>query len=86
MFRTQPNASKIAILHLVEHLKSRGAEWMDIQVMTPHMKAMGAELIPRDECPSSAAPESEAGAGSFFRFESGNFGSPLSKEMRTRPP
>ena len=49
MFYHRPNASKIAILHLVEHLASRGLDWMDIQVMTPHMEAMGARLISRNQ-------------------------------------
>jgi leucyl/phenylalanyl-tRNA--protein transferase len=47
MFYRRPNASKLALLHLVRHLQSRGAAWLDIQVMTPHMAALGAKLIPR---------------------------------------
>ncbi len=49
MFHLEPNASKLALLHLVDHLKKRGLSWMDIQVMTPHMKALGAKLINRDD-------------------------------------
>lgn len=48
MFHRRPYASKLAFLFLVEHLKSKGLEWIDIQVMTPHMEALGAELISRD--------------------------------------
>lgn len=47
MFYRRPNASKLALLHLADHLASRGLQWMDIQVMTPHMDAMGAVEIPR---------------------------------------
>lgn len=47
MFHLRPNASKFALLHLIEHLKSRGATWIDIQVMTPHFEALGAKEIPR---------------------------------------
>lgn len=47
MFHLKPNASKLALLHLIEHLSSRGATWLDIQVMTPHMQALGAKEIPR---------------------------------------
>ncbi len=47
MFHIAPNASKMALLHLVEHLKSRGASWLDIQVMTPHFEVLGAKEIPR---------------------------------------
>lgn len=49
MFHMAPNASKLAILHLVERLQSHGIEWMDIQVMTPHMEGLGAKLISRDD-------------------------------------
>lgn len=49
MFYRRPNASKLALLHLVDHLRQQGLDWLDIQVMTPHMKALGACLIPRRE-------------------------------------
>jgi leucyl/phenylalanyl-tRNA---protein transferase len=49
MFHHAPNASKLALLHLASHLKSRGLAWMDIQMMTPHMKVLGAREISRDE-------------------------------------
>jgi leucyl/phenylalanyl-tRNA--protein transferase len=47
MFHTRPNASKLALLFLIEHLQSRGSTWLDCQVMTPHMKALGAREITR---------------------------------------
>jgi leucyl/phenylalanyl-tRNA--protein transferase len=43
MFHRRPNASKLALLFLIEHLKSRGATWLDAQVMTPHLQALGAK-------------------------------------------
>ena len=49
MFRFAPNASKLALLFLVEHLKSRGATWLDVQVMTPHLEVLGAKEISRRE-------------------------------------
>ncbi len=49
MFHLRPNASKLALLYLIEHLRARGLDWMDIQVITPHMKALGAIIIARDE-------------------------------------
>ncbi|MFL6332743.1 MAG: leucyl/phenylalanyl-tRNA--protein transferase [Pyrinomonadaceae bacterium] len=49
MFHLRPNASKLALLFLVEHLRARGLDWLDIQVMTPHMEALGARLVPREE-------------------------------------
>lgn len=49
MFRIRPNASKLALLHLVDHLRERGLEWLDVQTTTPHLESLGARLIPRDE-------------------------------------
>jgi leucyl/phenylalanyl-tRNA--protein transferase len=49
MFYLRPNASKLALLHLIEHLQGRGLDWLDIQVMTPHMQALGARTITRRE-------------------------------------
>ena len=49
MFYLRPNASKLALLHLVEHLAARGLGWLDIQVMTPHMQTLGAKLISREK-------------------------------------
>lgn len=49
MFFLRPNASKLALLYLIEHLAARGLGWIDIQVMTPHMEALGAKLISRDQ-------------------------------------
>lgn len=47
MFHVRPNASKLALLFLIEHLRTRGAEFIDCQVMTPHMEALGAREITR---------------------------------------
>lgn len=49
MFFRQPNASKLCLLFLVDHLASRGLDWMDVQTMTPHMQRLGATLLRRDE-------------------------------------
>lgn len=47
MFYTAPNASKLALLFLIDHLRSRGSTWLDAQVITPHMKILGAKEIDR---------------------------------------
>ncbi|MBK9264397.1 MAG: leucyl/phenylalanyl-tRNA--protein transferase [Polyangiaceae bacterium] len=47
MFHLEPNASKVALFHLVSLLEKAGCEWMDIQVMTPHMEALGAITLSR---------------------------------------
>lgn len=49
MFHRRSNASKFALLHLIEHLRERGSTWLDIQVMTPHFKVLGAREIERTE-------------------------------------
>ena len=49
MFRLADNASKLALVHLIDHLASRGLDWLDVQVMSPHVRALGAEEIPRDQ-------------------------------------
>jgi leucyl/phenylalanyl-tRNA--protein transferase len=47
MFHRAAEASKLAILFLADHLRTRGATFIDCQVSTPHMKALGARDIPR---------------------------------------
>jgi len=47
MFYLQPNASKLALLYLIGHLRERGSDFLDIQMMTPHLAALGAEVIDR---------------------------------------
>lgn len=49
MFHLRPNASKLALLHLITHLQTRKLDWLDIQVLTPHMTALGATEISREE-------------------------------------
>ncbi|HEX8551186.1 MAG TPA: leucyl/phenylalanyl-tRNA--protein transferase [Abditibacteriaceae bacterium] len=49
MFHTQPNASKFALLSVVEELQTRGATWLDCQLMTPFFASLGAREVPRDE-------------------------------------
>lgn len=47
MFYREPNASKLALLFLIDHLHSRGSTWLDTQVITPHFEALGAIEISR---------------------------------------
>ena len=49
MFRIEPNASKVALVALTEHLKARGYRLIDIQMVTPHTAGFGAVEIPREE-------------------------------------
>jgi leucyl/phenylalanyl-tRNA---protein transferase len=47
MFHLESNASNLALLHLIDHLANRGLDWMDIQVMSPHLETLGAREIGR---------------------------------------
>ena len=47
MFTLRSNASKLALLYLIEHLKKRGLDWLDIQMVTPHLEALGAKAVSR---------------------------------------
>ncbi|MEX0936434.1 MAG: leucyl/phenylalanyl-tRNA--protein transferase [Pirellulales bacterium] len=47
-FHRRRDASKVALVQLMAHLKSRGYELLDIQQYTEHMASFGAIEIPRD--------------------------------------
>jgi leucyl/phenylalanyl-tRNA--protein transferase len=49
MFSLRPDASKIALVHLVERLKAWGFPLIDCQMANPYLLSMGAEEIPRRE-------------------------------------
>lgn len=42
MFYSVPDASKVALVQLVEHLRVRGFEIFDVQVQNPHLARFGA--------------------------------------------
>jgi leucyl/phenylalanyl-tRNA--protein transferase len=49
MFHHETDASKVALFHLVQRLRSRGYTLLDIQVWSSHTGTLGAIEIPRDE-------------------------------------
>jgi leucyl/phenylalanyl-tRNA--protein transferase len=49
MFHTETDASKIALMALVERLKTQQFELLDTQWSTPHLERFGAIEIPRRE-------------------------------------
>ena len=49
MFHRVSNASKVALFHLIEHLRRRGFVLFDIQMLTPITAQLGGITIPRDE-------------------------------------
>lgn len=42
MFSIRPNASKVALYYLVEHLLGRGFTLLDVQFQTPHLAGLGS--------------------------------------------
>ncbi len=49
MFHRVRDASKVALVYLVERMIAGGFVLLDIQFMTDHLKQFGAELIPQGE-------------------------------------
>ncbi len=49
MFHRVSDASKVALYHLVQHLKKSGFELFDIQMLTPITSRLGGTEIPRRE-------------------------------------
>jgi leucyl/phenylalanyl-tRNA--protein transferase len=65
MFHLVADASKLALLFLIEHLRERGASWIDCQVTTPHMAAVGAREIPRNRFLDMLAEQQSRGLALF---------------------
>jgi leucyl/phenylalanyl-tRNA--protein transferase len=61
MFHRIDDASKLCVLHLIEHLRARGSTWIDIQQLTPHFARLGAREVPREEFLGKLAAERSAG-------------------------
>lgn len=49
MFHHAANASKVAFVHLVEHVSTLGVEMIDCQMKTAHLASFGAREISRTE-------------------------------------
>jgi leucyl/phenylalanyl-tRNA---protein transferase len=49
MFHRVSNASKVALFHLVEHLRARGFELFDLQMLTPITAQLGGSELPREQ-------------------------------------
>jgi len=47
MFARLTDASKVALVHLIEMLKQRDMPLIDCQQQTPHLARLGARLVPR---------------------------------------
>lgn len=49
MFHRDRDASKVALVGLVAHLRAIGVVLLDVQWLTPHLESLGAIEIPRSE-------------------------------------
>ncbi len=49
MFHRVSDASKVALINLIVYLNENGGSLLDVQWLTPHLEAMGAVVIGRDE-------------------------------------
>lgn len=49
MFFLKPNASKFALVKMVEFLEAKGLSWMDIQMVSPLLELMGGKYISREQ-------------------------------------
>lgn len=49
MFSKVSNASKVALVYLIQKLKARGFILIDCQVPNPHLMSLGAMELPRQE-------------------------------------
>ena len=47
MFHIESNTSKLAMLALVEHMKSQNMAFIDCQLPTDHLSSLGANVLPR---------------------------------------
>ena len=48
MFYKKPNASKLALWRLVDYLADKGHHWIDVQMVTPVIGAMGGKYVDRE--------------------------------------
>jgi leucyl/phenylalanyl-tRNA---protein transferase len=49
MFFIEPEASKVCLAYLLQHLKDKGIDWLDIQMVTPLTAQFGGEYIERSD-------------------------------------
>jgi leucyl/phenylalanyl-tRNA--protein transferase len=49
MFSKVSNASKVAFISLIEHLKKEKYDLLDCQIHNDHLEKLGALEIPREE-------------------------------------
>jgi leucyl/phenylalanyl-tRNA--protein transferase len=48
MFHSRPDASKVGLYALVQHMKNSNMGFIDCQMETPHLATLGCETVSRD--------------------------------------
>jgi leucyl/phenylalanyl-tRNA--protein transferase len=78
MFHRRTDASKVALVGLVERLREGGAALLDVQWVTPHLASLGAVEVPRREYVRRLAGAIEQPLPPFFgsRTTAGGAGAP----------
>lgn len=56
MFFEKDNASKVALITLIERLKQRGVPFLDTQMVTPVVASLGGKEVPRSEFMKKIGP------------------------------
>lgn len=74
MFSRQTDASKVALVHLVERLKAGSYKLLDTQFITEHLKQFGAVEIPRARYKALLADAVEAKADFYVLGGAGAVG------------
>ena len=67
MFSRATDASKVALVHLVERMRAGGFTLLDTQFITPHLERFGAIEIPRAEYQKRLAAALKVNANFFPR-------------------
>jgi leucyl/phenylalanyl-tRNA--protein transferase len=68
MFSRAPDASKIALVHLVERLRAAGYTLLDTQYVNDHLKQFGVEAWPKEDYMTKLAKALRASPNPSTRF------------------
>jgi leucyl/phenylalanyl-tRNA--protein transferase len=71
MFSRQPNASKVALAHLIDRLRAGNFLLLDTQFTTPHLKRFGAIEVPKRQY-DDLLYEAVGGDADFFAMDKSN--------------
>ena len=81
MFHRRQDASKVALVHLVQGLGRHPHQLLDVQWVTPHLASLGAVEVPRDEYLRRLPPALAAPVPAMFAPPTGDT-DPLAASLR----